>query len=159
MPYLERKKLVDILNAGETWKTLAGEQMGYDYVKIEKFKLAACQYGNSPADALLTEWATKNHSVTKLYKLLKKMNHFQAMEAIKHLVPEKYHEIQTHQNFVKTVPEVHSNEQMPPPPPFKYSQAQKSIEQNLDKPDDKGYNLKKLEQSQPLSIPNPSKKI
>ena len=45
----------------------------------------------SPADAMLTHWGQRNHTVTELFKHLYALRHFQAMDVVKECVPEKYH--------------------------------------------------------------------
>lgn len=45
----------------------------------------------SPTEVLLVKWSRHGHIITELFKLLANMQHFQAMEAIKNSVPERYH--------------------------------------------------------------------
>lgn len=46
----------------------------------------------SPANVLITRWSLRyGHNVTELFKLLADLQHYQAMEEIKHLVDVRYH--------------------------------------------------------------------
>ena len=119
MPFRERQDLVDILNSGDTWRTLGGYYMNYDTVQLDKFALQVHKPGGSPADAMLSFWGQRNHTVLKLWKLLKQMKHFQAMESIKSLVPESiWWEMNPQNTNVKTLESnAYVAMRVPPPPP------------------------------------------
>ena len=68
---------MDILNCGNAWRDLGGHHLGFSQTDIEKFSRAVYTPGGSPADAMLTHWGTKNHTVLQLFKHLRKMGHYQ----------------------------------------------------------------------------------
>ena len=142
MPYKEFQDVVDILNSSDTWRELGGSYMGYSLHALDKFAMAVHRPQGSPADAMLTHWGTKNHTVLQLFKLLGCMQHFQAMEAIKSLVPEKYHVGATVGTTISTSCNKKVND--PPPPPFKYDQAKKDVVANLDVDIQKDYSTRKI---------------
>ena len=53
--------------------------MGYDVLVLNSF----ARFGRSPTDRLLTDWSQKNHTVTDLFVLLSRMQHYRAMEILK----------------------------------------------------------------------------
>lgn len=147
MPYKERQEVVNILNIGDAWRDLGGRHMGYSVVELEKFAMEGNKPGSSPADALLTHWGTRNHTVVQLYKHLRDMSHLQGMEAIKSLVPEKYHvdlTTYTKTHHSSSTAKVRDGPAPPPPPAINYTQATKGMEINLDNHVDKGYSAHKF---------------
>ena len=91
MPYDVRKRLLDVLDAGDFWKELGGRRLKYSYEELNRFRQAVYRPADSPADAMLTHWGQRNHTITELFKHLYALKHYQAMDAIKDCVPEKYH--------------------------------------------------------------------
>lgn len=80
MPYDVRRRLVDSLDCGNgSWRELAGRQLNYSYEDLERFQRAVYRPGDSPADALLTHWGQKNHTVNELFKHLYAMNLLQVV--------------------------------------------------------------------------------
>ena len=79
MPFKQRQDLVDILNCGNAWRDLGGYHLGYNNVELNKFSQALHCPGGSPADAMLTHWGTRNHTVLQLFKHLSKMGHCQGI--------------------------------------------------------------------------------
>ena len=71
MPFRERQELVDILNSGDAWRELGGYHMEYTTVQLDKFAMQVHIPGRSPADAMLTCWGQRNHTVLQLWKLLR----------------------------------------------------------------------------------------
>ena len=73
------------------------------------------------------------------------MRHFQAMESIKSLVPESEWWMLNSQNTdVKTLESNVSMRAPPPPPTFNQAQANKMMEDNIDKTIKKDYSPKKM---------------
>merc|ERR1711971_819403 len=145
MPFRERQDLVDILNSGDAWRTLGGYYMKYDTVQLDKFALQVHKPGGSPADAMLSYWGQRNHTVLQLWKLLRQMRHFQAMESIKSLVPDSiWWEMNPQNTDVKTLESNVSMRAPPPPPTFNQAQANKMMEDNIDKTVKKDYSPKKM---------------
>jgi len=145
MPFKERQELVDILNSGDAWRTLGGYHMKYNTVQLDKFAMQVHKPGGSPADAMLSYWGQRNHTVLQLWKLLREMRHFQAMESIKSLVPESEWWMLNSQNTdVKTLESNVSMRAPPPPPTFNQAQANKMMEDNIDKTIKKDYSPKKM---------------
>ena len=70
LPWSVRADLVALLNQDGTWERLAGDRMGYGHLDIARFQQRMYKPGESPADALLTDWGQKNHTVDELYRLL-----------------------------------------------------------------------------------------
>ncbi|KAJ8929909.1 hypothetical protein NQ314_017374 [Rhamnusium bicolor] len=66
--------------------------MKYDIITIESIRKEIYR-GNSPSSELLTIWGHQNHTVLELFILLSRMEHYQAMTVIKHLVDDKYHHL------------------------------------------------------------------
>lgn len=52
--------------------------MGFDVFKLHQISQAV-RRNRSPTDELLNLWGSQNHTVVELFKLLYKMEHFQAM--------------------------------------------------------------------------------
>ena len=77
LPYDVRKKLVDTLDAGDFWRDLGGRRLNYGYEDLNRFRQAVYRPGDSPADAMLTHWGQRNHTVTELFKHLYSLKHFQ----------------------------------------------------------------------------------
>ncbi|XP_045604643.2 uncharacterized protein [Procambarus clarkii] len=94
LPYTERKLLCNILDSNYDWEKLGGKYMGLKWCELEEFRRAE-RCGESPTNRLLQVWGQQNHTVTELFWLLWKMDHFQAMRALKSCVPEKYHTLFT----------------------------------------------------------------
>jgi hypothetical protein len=70
LPYEVRADLVVLLNQDRIWARMAGQCMGYDSLAIARFNEKLTKPGESPADAMLTDWGQKNHTVDELYKHL-----------------------------------------------------------------------------------------
>ena len=70
LPWAVRDDLVTLLNQDRTWERLAGTCMGYGHIDIARFQERVHKSGTSPADALLTDWGQKNHTVDELYRFL-----------------------------------------------------------------------------------------
>lgn len=94
LPYTERKLLCNILDSNYDWEKLGGKYMGLKWCDLEEFRRAE-RCGESPTNRLLQIWGQQNHTVSELFLLLWKMEHFQAMRALKSCVPEKYHKLFT----------------------------------------------------------------
>jgi hypothetical protein len=146
LPFKPRQNVVDILNSGESWRNLGGIHMGYTHVELDKFALYVHKPGASPADAMLSHWGTKNPTVIELFLLLRDMGHLQAMEALRKVVPEEYHV------YIRAPPpgaqagQVENHHCQMPPPPVMYSQAKKSVQDNLDTEVKKnGYSERKMQ--------------
>ena len=78
MDYGRRRRLVEILDAHDTWKELSQRFIPpYPSEKIEKFSRAVYLPGGSPADALLADWGKGNRTVVELFKHLAHMKHYQ----------------------------------------------------------------------------------
>jgi len=149
MPFRQRQELVDILNSGDAWRDLGGYYMNYSTVDLDKFAMQVHKPGGSPADAMLSHWGQRNHTVLQLWKLLLKMRHFQAMEAIKSLVPESVrHELTPPSSGTTVNPVQYSsiNRSHHPPPPINQAQAIQMMQDNLNINVEKGYpsNLRSL---------------
>ena len=71
MPFKERQELVDILNSADTWRNLGGYYMNYSPIQLDKFAMQIHKPGGSPADALLSFWGQRNHTVLELWNLLR----------------------------------------------------------------------------------------
>ena len=154
MPYKERQEIVNILNDGDSWRDLGGNHLKYSSVELSKFGMAVYKPCGSPADAMLTHWGQRNHTVLQLFKHLRDMGHFQAMVALKPLIPEKYHkDIRPQGNsrdMNTTVKAVFSRPIPHPPPPVQYAQANRMMEDNIDVNVDKGYKFVKANVSEAL---------
>lgn len=70
MPFRQRQELVDILNSGDAWRDLGGYYMNYSTVDLDKFAMQVHKPGGSPADAMLSTWGQRNHTVLQLWTLL-----------------------------------------------------------------------------------------
>ncbi|KAJ8985110.1 hypothetical protein NQ317_012760 [Molorchus minor] len=90
LPYEERRQLCYILDQNNLWEDLSGYHMKYDLITIETLRKEICR-GKSPTNELFTIWGHQNHTVLELFILLNRMNLYQAMTVIKHLVDERYH--------------------------------------------------------------------
>jgi len=142
MPFRQRQELVDILNSGDAWRDLGGYYMNYSTVDLDKFAMQVHKPGGSPADAMLSTWGQRNHTVLQLWNLLLKMRHYQAMEAIKSLVPESVrHELTppTSSTAVNAVQYSGINRAHHPPPPINQAQAIQMMQDNLNINVEKGY--------------------
>ena len=141
MPGKQWHELVGILSVGDRWRELASKHLNYDAVHLEKFANEKYKPSGNPADALLSHWGSKNHTVLELFKKLKEMEHYQAMEAIKCLVDPKYHNLINYNNV--RVAQTQSRP-MPVPPAVQYAQAQQANMSNLDFSNEKNTPLKKM---------------
>ena len=141
MPGKQRQELVEILNVGDRWYELGSKHMKYDMVILAKFAKEQYKPGGNPAEMLLSHWGSKNHTVLELFKKLREMEHYQAMDVIKALVPDKYHTLIDYngEQSRKTRP-VHQDIH----PPIKYTQAAKANGPNIDITMEKAENLKKI---------------
>ncbi|KAG5667445.1 hypothetical protein PVAND_015425 [Polypedilum vanderplanki] len=90
LPVHEKTKLCAILDQNETWAEL-GKLMMFNAFEIMEMQTEADRKRKSPSEVLITKWSRHGHIVTELFKLLSIMQHYQAMEAIKHSVPSAYH--------------------------------------------------------------------
>ena len=141
MPGKERQELVEILSVGDRWQELGSKHLNYDMVDLAKFANEKYKPGGNPAEMLLSHWGSKNHTVLELFKKLREMEHYQAMEVIKGLVKDKYHTLIDYngEQSRKTCP-VHQDIH----PPIKYTQAAKANGPNIDITMEKAENLKKI---------------
>lgn len=142
LPYGPRKAVVDSLNMGDSWRDLGGLHLGYSHTDLERFRRALYSPGDSPADALLTHWGQKNHTVLELFKHLHSMGNYQAMDAIKEFVPDKYKGYLTTQRHVtsnSTAMKHHLNPTIPAPPPVEYNKNSPNFMANMDTPVEKEY--------------------
>jgi hypothetical protein len=57
--------------------------LGYNVIQLDQFASYGQKVGQSNAEAMLTHWGTKNHTVVELFILLRQMGHLQAMEALR----------------------------------------------------------------------------
>ncbi len=143
LPYIPRRDLENALNAGDSWRDLGGAYLGYGYIELEKFARSCYLPGDSPANALLTHWGQKNNTVIELFLHLRDMEHFHAMEALRNVVPEKFHaDIKPPSQWKMTA--AASGKRVgsarasapPPPPPIppkaNYQHVQTHIRGNLD---------------------------
>merc|ERR1712029_387639 len=135
MPGNERQELVEILNVGDRWYELGAKYMNYSTVDLDKFAKEQYKPGGNLAEMLLSHWGSKNHTVLQLFKKLKKMEHYQAMEVIKGLVPKEYHNLIDY-NVSNFGPREHSRYSRPFQqvvlPPVKYTQAGAANGPNID---------------------------
>ena len=148
MPGKERQELVEILNVGDRWYELGAKYMNYSTVDLDKFAKEQYKPGGNPAEMLLSHWGSKNHTVLQLFKKLKKMEHYQAMEVIKGLVPKEYHTLINYNNVSSLGAGAQSRNSRPfqqvVPPPVKYTQAGAANGPNIDISMEKAMNLKKM---------------
>ena len=85
------------------------------------------------------------------------MKHYQAMEAIKSLIPEKeHHELNAQNSKVKTLQEGAYSRPRPLPPAFTQAQAETMMGSNLDKTVNKEYPLRKMPSQEATRSFNPS---
>ena len=152
LPFKDWDNLVKILNCGDSWRELGGYQLGYSTVQLDHFASWIHKPGGSPADAMLKDWGRGNRTTKELFKHLKNMGHYQAMDALKNFVPEKYHTSMQptstyissgdpHQTTPKRIGISNTNLAMalPPPPPINFELAHQNMESNLDVEDKKLY--------------------
>ena len=147
MPGKERQELVEILNVGDRWYELGAKYMNYSTVDLDKFAKEQYKPGGNPAEMLLSHWGSKNHTVLELFKRLGKMEHYQAMEVIKGLVPKEYHTLINYNVSSFGAGEQSRNSrpfQQVVPPPVKYTQAGAANGPNIDISMEKAMNLKKM---------------
>jgi interleukin-1 receptor-associated kinase 1 len=90
LPVTEKSKLCAILDQNDTWAEL-GHRMMFTTFEIAEMQTEADRKRKSPSEVLIGKWSRHGHIVTELFKLLSLMQHYQAMEAIKHSVPTAYH--------------------------------------------------------------------
>lgn len=55
--------------------------MGYSSSELSEFGRVFLR-GSSPTDALLTAWASQNHTILELFTLFGRLTHFRAMKVI-----------------------------------------------------------------------------
>ena len=162
MPGKQRQELVEILNVGDRWYELGSKHMKYDMVILAKFAKEQYKPGGNPAEMLLSHWGSKNHTVLELFKKLREMEHYQAMEVIKSLVPKKYHTLINY-NVSNFGTEELSSKSRPfhqvIPPPVKYTQAGEVNGPNIDKVMEKPTNLKKMPTVAPTCSENQELKV
>ena len=163
LPYTPRKNLVDALNLGDSWRDLGGKFLGYSPIELESFARSCYLPGHSPADAMLTHWGQKNYSVVELFKYLYKMEHYHAMEALREVVPKKYHaaiKAPVPSGYTATfgaaanAPPLPSSSRAPPPPqPLQanYKQAPTHLRVNLNAEANKETSLKKCYNAQKIA--------
>jgi len=147
MPGKERQELVEILNVGDRWYELGAKYMNYSTVDLDKFAKEQYKPGGNPAEMLLSHWGSKNHTVLQLFKKLKKMEHYQAMDVIKGLVPKEYHNLINYNVSSFGAGEQSRNSrpfQQVVLPPVKYTQAGAANGPNIDISMEKAMNLKKM---------------
>ena len=140
MPGKNRKQLVEILSVHDRWQELGQVHLNYNPVDMERFRQQQYKPGGNSADALLEHWGSKNHTVLELFKKLKDMEHYQAMEVIKDLVDAKYHDLINYNNSSfgpRGGPSPSKVRHQPLPPPVKYTQAGAANATNIDVPDEK----------------------
>ncbi|XP_065211134.1 pelle-like serine/threonine-protein kinase pik-1 [Planococcus citri] len=89
LPYYERNELCLCLDLNNKWKALGGIYLNFDYLLLNRYEMAA--HHRSPTDSLLSEWASQNGTILKLYKYLHKLHNYQAMKILKPFVDPKYH--------------------------------------------------------------------
>ena len=85
LPYPVRKSLYDLMDADNSWRTLAGEYLGQSEQDITLFSHALLR-GASPTGELLLRWEQKNPRVELLFKYLLSMKHYRAMRILKPFV-------------------------------------------------------------------------
>lgn len=66
--------------------------MNFDMMTIQSLRRES-RCGRSPTDELLTRWGHQNHTILELFVHLSKMQHYQAMLAIKRFVDAEYHRL------------------------------------------------------------------
>lgn len=66
--------------------------MNFDMMTIQLLR-REIRCGRSPTDELLTRWGHQNHTILELFVHLSKMQHYQAMSAIKEFVDTEYHRL------------------------------------------------------------------
>ncbi|XP_055547981.1 serine/threonine-protein kinase pelle-like [Wyeomyia smithii] len=91
IPWTEKKRLSHLLDKDGKWVGLALRQMGYEAQNVEDIRRCTSRSGKSPSEQLLTKWGNMNHTITELFVVLARENHFAAMETIKRFVDPKYH--------------------------------------------------------------------
>ncbi|XP_032674324.1 pelle-like serine/threonine-protein kinase pik-1 isoform X1 [Odontomachus brunneus] len=88
LPFLERSELCKILNQNDKWEELAGTWMKYDVLTIQNLRRE-----KNPTDELLTLWGHYNHTITELFVLLARMQHYQSMVPLLPFVDQKFHQL------------------------------------------------------------------
>ena len=88
LPFFERLELCKILNQNDKWEELAGIWMEYDVLTIQSLRKE-----KNPTDELLTMWGHHNHTISELFVLLSRMQHYQSMIPLKSFVDAKFHKL------------------------------------------------------------------
>ncbi|XP_011870813.1 PREDICTED: serine/threonine-protein kinase pelle [Vollenhovia emeryi] len=87
LPFLERLEFCKIMNQNDKWEALAGA-MQYDVLTIQNLRKE-----KNPTDELLTLWGNLNHTITELFVLLSRIQHYQAMKQLLPFVDRKFHRL------------------------------------------------------------------
>ncbi|XP_020288743.1 serine/threonine-protein kinase pelle [Pseudomyrmex gracilis] len=86
LPFSERSEFCKIMNQNDKWEELAGIWMKYDVLTIQSLRKE-----KNPTDELLTLWGHHNHTITELFVLLSRMQHYQSMVPLLGFVDQKFH--------------------------------------------------------------------
>ncbi|KAL1465248.1 hypothetical protein WDU94_004832 [Cyamophila willieti] len=89
LPYQARHELCKILDLNNDWKILGGI-LDFKIYEISQIENAIFRRG-SPTDELLSKITSKNFKISKLFKHLYEMKHFQAMLVLKPYVDSRHH--------------------------------------------------------------------
>lgn len=82
LPYGVRKDICDLLDADQSWRTLAGQYIGLDATQIALISQAYMRNG-SPSNELLSRLDAENFRIAELCFYLQQMNHCRALEILK----------------------------------------------------------------------------
>lgn len=85
LPYPVRKSLYDLMDADNSWRSLAGEYLGQSEQDIILLSHNLLR-GVSPTQELLLRWEKANPRVELLFKYLLSMKHYRAMRILKPFV-------------------------------------------------------------------------
>ncbi|KMQ86556.1 putative serine threonine-protein kinase pelle [Lasius niger] len=76
------------MNQNDKWEELAGTWMKYDVLTIQSLRKE-----KNPTDELLTLWGHHNHTITELFVLLSRMQHYQSMVPLLPFVDQRFHRL------------------------------------------------------------------
>ncbi|XP_011337953.2 serine/threonine-protein kinase pelle isoform X1 [Ooceraea biroi] len=85
LPFFARSEFCKIMNQNDKWEEL-GTWMKFDMLTIYSLRKE-----KNPTDKLLTLWGHYNHTITELFILLSRMQHYQSMVPLLPHVEQRYH--------------------------------------------------------------------
>lgn len=105
LPYGTRIAICNLLDADQSWRTLAGQFIGLDATQLTLLGQAFMRNG-SPTDELLNKLDSANLRIEEFYQYLKQMNHIRALELLKPYINmnnvvtnSNHHQQQQRQNY------------------------------------------------------------